>query len=161
MRRIFIDANIFIYILTADPRYSDKCFQLLEGVEEGKIMAFISTLIVNEVSHVLMVLRATELVGASDLGAVFRTLPDVKKDCQQKVRVFYQYLDYLISLGSLKVEPIDYTIACASIEYAERFGLLPSDAVHVACCCRLGIEEMATNDGDFEAVEFLRLWKPI
>ena len=54
-RQMFIDANIFTYLLTGHPIYGRNCQQLLEKVERGDLEAFISPLVIDEVSYVLMV----------------------------------------------------------------------------------------------------------
>jgi len=41
---MFIDANIFTYLLTGHPIYGRNCQQLLEKVESGDLEAFISPL---------------------------------------------------------------------------------------------------------------------
>jgi predicted nucleic acid-binding protein len=82
------------------------------------------------------------------------------QDCLAPVSEFYSYLDLLISVGSLKVLGLGYSIFGIALECAKEFRLLPRDALHVACCKAYGIKEMATNDRDFERVSILRLWKP-
>jgi predicted nucleic acid-binding protein len=57
-RQVFIDANIFTYLLTGHPTYGRSCQELLEKVEQGNIEAFISPLVIDEVSYILMVQTA-------------------------------------------------------------------------------------------------------
>jgi hypothetical protein len=42
MRQIFIDANIFTYLLTGHPVHGRACQKLLEKVENGDLEAYIS-----------------------------------------------------------------------------------------------------------------------
>lgn len=42
----------------------------------------------------------------------------------------------------------------------EKYNLLPNDALHLATMKRYGITNIATNDGDFERVPWLNVWKP-
>jgi len=44
-RQMFIDANIFTYLLTGHPIYGRNCQQLLGRVESGDLEAFISLII--------------------------------------------------------------------------------------------------------------------
>jgi len=55
MRRIFIDANIFTYLLTGHPIHGRACQQLLERIENGDLEGYVSPLVIDEVSYVLMV----------------------------------------------------------------------------------------------------------
>jgi predicted nucleic acid-binding protein len=41
MRQIFIDSNIFTYLLTAHPVHGRACQKLLEKVENGDLEAYI------------------------------------------------------------------------------------------------------------------------
>ena len=45
-------------------------------------------------------------------------------------------------------------------ENMKRYNLLSSDAIHLSSCKLQNIEYMATNDSDFERVDFLDLWMP-
>jgi len=47
-----------------------------------------------------------------------------------------------------------------TLNISREFGLLFSDALHAACCKAYNIENIATNDGDFDRVDFLKVWKP-
>ena len=65
-RQVFIDANIFTYLLTGHPTYGRSCQELLEKVERGYIEAFVSPLVIDEVSYVLMVQTARRTGGPQD-----------------------------------------------------------------------------------------------
>ena len=45
-------------------------------------------------------------------------------------------------------------------EVNKKYGLLSNDAIHVATMKRQGITNIATNDPDFERVEWINIWKP-
>jgi predicted nucleic acid-binding protein len=159
-RQVFIDANIFTYLLTGHPVYGRSCQNLLEKVERGDIEAFISPLVIDEVSYVLMVQTARKTVGPQDARSIKKAMLDAWQDSLMPVAEFHGYLDVLISKGHLKVLTLDYSISKIALECARDYRLLPRDALHTACCKAFGVKEMATNDGDFERVSFLNLWKP-
>ena len=46
------------------------------------------------------------------------------------------------------------------IEISKKYWLMATDAIHVATMKRQGITNIATNDPDFERVEWLKVWKP-
>lgn len=160
MRQIFIDANIFTYLLTGHPIHGRACQQLLEKVENGDLEAYISPLVIDEVSYVLMVQTTRRAGSSADAKSRKQEMFAVWQQCLAPVSEFYDYLDYLISTGHLKVLSLDYSISRIAMKCAEEYRLLPRDALHAACCKAYGIEEMATNDGDFKRVSFLTLWKP-
>jgi predicted nucleic acid-binding protein len=157
---MFIDANIFTYILTGHPIYGRSCQELLETVENGNTEAFISPLVIDEVSYILMVQTARKTANSPEGKYIKQAMLGTWQDCLAPVGEFYSYLDFLISVGSLKVLSLDYSISRIALECAKEFRLLPRDALHVACCKAYGIKEMATNDRDFGRVSFLKLWKP-
>ena len=43
---------------------------------------------------------------------------------------------------------------------SKKHNLLYSDAIHAASCEVYGIKHIASNDIDFERVDFLKRWKP-
>jgi predicted nucleic acid-binding protein len=157
---MFIDANIFTYLLTGHPIYGRSCQQLLEKVESGDLEAFISPLVIDEVSYVLMVQTARKTDGSQDARSIKRAMMADWQECLAPVGEFYHYIDLLISTGHLKVLSLDYSISRIALTCAKEYRLLPRDALHVACCEAYGIREMAINDGDFKRVSFLTLWKP-
>ncbi len=64
------------------------------------------------------------------------------------------------AIGNLKIVGIDYDVFGIALEYSERYGLLSNDAIHLATMKKHGITSIATNDRDFERVEWLNIQKP-
>ena len=129
-------------------------------MESSDLEAFISPLVIDEVSYVLMVQTARKTGGSQDAKSIKRAMFADWQECLAPVGEFYEYLDLLISSGHLKVLSLDYSISRIALECAKEYSLLPRDALHAACCKAYGIREMATNDGDFKRVSFLTLWNP-
>ena len=46
------------------------------------------------------------------------------------------------------------------IEISKKYWLMATDAFHVTTMKRSGITNIATNDPDFERVEWIKVWKP-
>jgi len=46
------------------------------------------------------------------------------------------------------------------LESMKRYRLMSNDAIHVATMKQRGITNIATNDPDFERVEWIKVWKP-
>ena len=53
-----------------------------------------------------------------------------------------------------------YTLSLHDALPIWKYGLWFSDALHSACCKVNDITDIATNDRDFERVDFLKVWKP-
>ena len=47
-----------------------------------------------------------------------------------------------------------------AMAYSKKYGLLSTDAIHVATMKHEGLSILASNDRDFERVDWLKLWKP-
>jgi predicted nucleic acid-binding protein len=44
--------------------------------------------------------------------------------------------------------------------FSKKYNLLFSDAIHAASCNLFNVKNIATNDSDFERVDFLKIWRP-
>jgi predicted nucleic acid-binding protein len=60
---IFLDANILVYAFGADPSYGPPTKILLERVEQGDVVGYISTHVLSEAAHRLMTLEACQTFG--------------------------------------------------------------------------------------------------
>ncbi len=79
--QIFIDANIFTYLLTDHPVYGRSCFELLEKVEQGAITGFISPLIIDEVAYILMLQKAKAIAGKMEIKNAKRVMAKFCNEC--------------------------------------------------------------------------------
>jgi hypothetical protein len=60
----------------------------------------------------------------------------------------------------IKIFSIDEEALDKAVVLSRKYGLLISDAVHAAIMKLNSIDNIATNDGDFERVEGITVWKP-
>lgn len=58
---IFIDANIFLYSILGHPTFRFQSKKFLELVENGKYECVISTLVLNEIMHKLMLAETAKI----------------------------------------------------------------------------------------------------
>jgi len=154
---VFIDANIFLFAILAHPRFSDSCEKFLTSVEKREYSAFTSTLVLNEVIHKLMiteVIKKHSLKTEYDAYLLLKQKPDVIKGLTITWEDFTNLKKYPINILSAGnyLEP--------AAEISKSYALLISDAAHAAVCKEHKIENIATNDSDFERVDFLKVWKP-
>lgn len=63
-------------------------------------------------------------------------------------------------IANLKIAGVGVDIMRMSLDLSRRYGLPSNDAIHLATMKNEGITTLASNDRDFERVEWLRLWKP-
>lgn len=127
----FVDSNIFVYHLAADPLYKEKAEQILTRIEKGE-PAYTSTLVVAQVCSYLM-----------------------RKKAWHSIPVFLDFLRSLPGLGKCDTTFEDFSVARVLME---RMGLYRcwDDLVIAAQMRRLGIGEIYSNDKDFDAIPGVR-----
>ncbi|HEC86384.1 MAG TPA: PIN domain-containing protein [Thermoplasmatales archaeon] len=47
------------------------------------------------------------------------------------------------------------------VEISRTYNLMATDAMHVSVMKKHGITNIATNDSDFERVDWIKVWKPL
>ncbi len=159
-KRIFIDANIFIYNALDDLHYAESCTDFLRLVETNKIKGVITPHVMDEVLFKILIAEA------SHIGEF--TISDLRKEMKRtsfssKVyKPVKEYPDYLkeLTYGGLEIMTVDTGIIEKSIDLGKRYGLLVTDAIHLSTMEQYGIVDIATNDSDFEKVEFITVYKP-
>ena len=127
--RRFIDANIFVYLLSADPRYSRRALAILEDAERGVYEAYTSTLVVSQVLAHLE-----------------------RRKRREAMEKFLEYLEE----GPVFVIDTRFEDFMRAAELSAEHGLplhrLWDDLVIAAQMERLGIREIYSNDSDFDRI---------
>lgn len=154
---VFIDANIFIYDILAVPEYVSSCKSFLKRVESGKIKGFTSILVISEVIHKLMFSELIEkhAITPSDVLTKMKNKPEI-------IASLEKYKDIVLKISTIGVRVLsnsDKTHEKAST-FVKKYKLMSNDAINAALMEEHGIENIATNDSDFERVVFLKVWKP-
>ena len=127
----FVDTNVFIYTITAHPRFGKIAKNILKRIEEGEA-ALTSTLVLCEVAWVL------EAMGRQ--GDIKPTLEKIMSYQTLKVIDFNED-DLLIGANNMSAEQVDF-----------------NDGVNLALMMRLGILEVYSNDQKhLGKLDFLKL----
>jgi len=155
---VFIDANIFLYEILNHWRYGRSCRRFMEGVDSGKYSGITSVLVCNEVFHRTMIAEVVEKYDIEPKSAI-----SYLKKNWEVVKGLNKARDAIANIKqieNLRVVEIDIGIFELALRYSKNYGLLSNDAIHLATMKRYGITNIATNDADFEGVEWLKVWKP-
>jgi len=115
----FVDTNVFIYALTAHPRFGENARRILERIEGGEA-AVTSTLVLCEVAWVL------EAMGRQ--GDIKSTLEKVLSYRALEV-VEFSGDDLLMGANNMAIHNVDF-----------------NDGVNAAIMMRLGVSEAYSND---------------
>src|SRR3989338_6609515 len=153
-KNIFIDANIFIYHFLG---MKDDCTQLLVQVENRKIAAFTSVIVLAEVWHRLMIAEAIENYGLTPHKAV-----SYLKNHPKIVKQLSRCHESMASIPQMRVKIWSLTqkafILAQSISH--EYGLLTNDALNAALMRLHRVKDVATNYGDFLRVKDVKVWRP-
>lgn len=155
---VFIDANIFIYHFSKESKLNSDCSNFLERVEGGKINGFTSVAIIQEVTHRMMILEAVTLIPemkGKDLVKNLKARPEVVKKLVRHQSIPAQMALFNISIISPDIETIK-----RSQQMKRRYGILSNDALSLQIIEDLKINNLVSNDSDFERVNFITLYKP-
>lgn len=156
--KVFLDANIFLYVFTNHPRFCPASQAILTQVENDHISGYTSHLVLMEVTHKLMCgeVSQTYRIPLPKTVTYLKNNPQVIKNLS-KYKIGLQQIKSIPHLTILEVTPKIFDTAW---ELIERFCLLSSDAVHTATCQFNQIKDIATNDSDFKRVSSLKVWTP-
>ncbi len=132
MKRRFVDSNIFIYVLLKDPMYGVACLEILERMERGEEQGVTSTLVISQVAAHL--------------------------SRRGKGEVVKSFIDYLYEVGILVLETKlqDFMEAFAEISRLNLDYGVWDDVVLSCQMKRAKIQEIYTNDKDFEKIEWVK-----
>ncbi len=151
--RVFVDANIIIYALG---RKSVRCRSFLTRCDSGAIEGWITTSVVAEVGHRRMMHEAQsrQLIGSNPARALAQN--------RKLIPQLTAYADEVRNLlgGGLQVEtvrPEDFFVA---LELQKQHSLLTNDALNLAVARRLGVNEIATADTNFDLIQGAIVYKP-
>ncbi len=155
---IFIDANIFVYHFFKKSKFNPTSSNFLERAEKGEIKGITSTSVVQEATHRMMIMEAATI------------LPDLKtknivgylkahSDIVKKL-ITHQVIPEKIASFNLEIISPDINTIQRSQQMKRRYGFLSNDALSLQIMEDLKINDLASNDSDFERVTFIALYKP-
>ena len=154
-KRVFIDANIFIYHFTG---LSQECSAFLERCERGELWGVTAVHILLEVLHRLMMIEAVTkgLVTSGNVARKLRKRPNVVKQLAD----YQTQTEAILEMG---IEVVGLTSDSLKIGHPYRCwdGLLVNDSLTAAAMEAEGISDLATADPDFTRVEGLRVYSPL
>lgn len=153
--RIFIDTNIFLYSAFGHPIYGKICRDFLKRAEKNDVMGVTSDLVLNEVFYRLMIAEIAEIQGieAKKVAGEIKRRPEVIG----KLKIVWSEMELIDSFGICLLNTTTYP---EFIRLSREYFLMPADAAHLATMKANGIVSIASNDGDFLRVPWLRLWRP-
>jgi len=128
----FVDSNIFVYHLAADPVHGQKAKKILENIQDGEKCAT-STLIITQVCSYLK-----------------------WKKKHEAIPIFLSFLKRLTSLDKVETTVLDFEEA-RSVQSALKLSWsMWDDIVIAAQMKRLKMKEIYSNDNDFDNIQWVK-----
>ncbi len=146
---VFVDANTLTYHFQPHPTWGPPCTDLLRRIENQELVGFTSTHTLSEVSHRLMTIQASALLGwpFAGIGNRIRTNPAEVR----KLTAFRQAIDHVLQ-SRLPVLTIPPSLLATGAALSQQIGLLTNDGLIVAVMQANGLSKIASSDTDFDRV---------
>jgi predicted nucleic acid-binding protein len=155
--KVLVDANTLVYHFIAHPQFGAAATQLLERIEQGDVAGFTAAHVVGELAHRLMTIEACAVFGWPTQG-IARRLRNHPTEVQQ-LRKHRQALDEL-PLLRVAILPVTGPLLSVASDLSIQFGLLLNDALCIAVMRNQGIDQIASNDADFDRVPGVTRFSP-
>lgn len=150
---VFVDSNIITYFLLKHRKLYPSCRDFLRRIERGELKGFINSVVISEVYFIYTRVKLSEMLKIPPP----RVMKDVKRKPRHLDKVDLLPVDMFFSIPNLFLIHPHFTYLSAIIS---RNKLLPSDALHLATMTSNNIQNIATNDVDFDGIKGITLWKP-
>lgn len=158
--KIYIDSNIFLYVLLRNLKYVANCKRFLIKVEEGKIKAVVSPLVIDEVAFKIIV---ETLKNQLKLGSNIEVLRKIDRKPALLNLSKPELLTFLFIIKNYKGLRVTSAISSTGIRLFDKIikrNLLPRDALHLSVMEHYRIKHIATNDQHFDNIPSVNVWKP-
>lgn len=113
---VFVDSNIFIYHLLGNEQFGGNCTLFLDKIEKGSILAYTSSLVIDEVYYAIVISKGAEILQTKRIKTVqekLKTDSVLTEKCYDEVFVFQDYLDALEGKGLMIVNVTGKTLRAA------------------------------------------------
>jgi predicted nucleic acid-binding protein len=151
---VMIDANIIIY---ASRDKSVQCRNLIRRCSNSEVQGIMTSHILAEISHRLMLAEALEYNWISGSNPA-RSLAEQPERAKGLIR-YELAVKNLLSVG-IHFERLEKEDFLAMLRIQRETGLLTNDALLIACAERLRVQTLASADRQFSVVKNITLYSP-
>lgn len=133
LNMMYLDSNVFIYPLIYESDLEEsikRADYYLNLLVTGKIVGYTCTLTWDEVFYIVKRTNGSEEAGRAGT--------------------------FLLTFPNLKFVNVDFGIISNAQKIAQRFNIMPRDAIHAACALEYCNGEIISNDLDFDGVKGLK-----
>jgi len=130
LKNVYLDSNVFIYATLYSGEIAEKSKEYLRRTSDGEFTAYTSVLTWDEVVYVVR-----KVAGVEESIKVGKILLKIS---------FLEFLD------------VDYAICEDAQKLAEKYKLLPRDAIHASFALKYCDGTIISNDTDFDVINGLK-----
>lgn len=155
--RVFLDTNVLIYAISEHPRFGLWSDELLSRIQLKEVQGYVSLIVLNELTHKLIIGEVAQKVGLKP-SQVVRYL----KEHHEVLAALdaYEMISEIESNYGLVILGLTLQTMKLARNLMQAHQLLSNDALHLATMQEANIQDIATNDADFETIESITVWKP-
>ncbi|MEM3108875.1 MAG: type II toxin-antitoxin system VapC family toxin [Candidatus Bathyarchaeia archaeon] len=126
---IYLDANFYVFALLDTGTKGLNASRIQESIVEGR-EAVTSVLSLDELMWILIKNRRRELIRRA--------------------------IEGIYATPNLTVREVDSDVPLFALDFMEKYDLKPRDAFHVAVMKSLGVNEIVSDDPDFDRIEWIK-----
>lgn len=153
-KSIILDANILLYGIQ---RKSEQCVELIGRIGDGELNCHITSHILAEVMHVLMIEEARS-IGEITGGNPARKLSE-KPGLVNSLYLYESVFEDILNLG-MNIEVVEKQDLIEALAVQRKYGLLTNDSLIIAVAKRLRITSLVSADKVFAKVRSITLYSP-
>jgi len=146
----YVDTNILYMYLRVDPAYLSTVKLFLNRIVHGEIEAFISIPVLDELFYRLLLARIKETTDRNPLEVL-------RENQSEAIAAHSEMIDgalrKLVALPHINLVGVETTDLDRMLRNIRAFSILPRDALHIAIVQRLGLNNVASDDIDFDPVK--------
>jgi predicted nucleic acid-binding protein len=154
---VFLDANTLVYHFASHPVFGPAANQLMTRIESQQLEGYMSTHVLSEAAHRLMMIEAATLPGWKQTKVKLRL--QQQPGILQKLTQFRKAIEAVLQ-SRIQVLPTAPALILTAAGISQSAGLLSSDALLVAIMQQHGLTKLASGDSDFDRVPGLTRYAP-
>ena len=155
--KVFLDTNILLYAVTDHPRFGQWCNTLLDRIHRGDVAGYVSAVVLNEFIHKLIIGEVAQKTGLKP-GQVIQYLKR-KPEALEELEA-YAIVDEVDTRYDLIILEVTADIFRMARRLMQAYRLMSNDALHLAVMQKSNLQNLVTNDSDFDGIEGVHVWKP-
>jgi len=155
--KVFLDTNILLYAVTDHPRFGQWCNALLDRIHRGDVTGYVSAVVLNEFIHKLIIGEVAQKTGIKP-GQVIQYLKR-KPEALEELEA-YAIVDEVDTSYDLIILEVTADIFRIARRLMQAYRLMSNDALHLAVMQKSNLQNLVTNDSDFDGIEGVHVWKP-